>query len=99
MIWMKLYTEEFVKKNQQKYSFLHFFFFVVSFFFILAVCIEFAAPDFEMRQQIWKRHLPPSIKLSKDVDLQEIAMEFELTGMFMFVFVCVIHVYFFNLID
>jgi len=46
----------------------------------ITLTVEFTSPDFSLRRHIWKTHLPPKIPLADDVDLEDIAMQFELTG-------------------
>ncbi|MBD3175289.1 MAG: AAA family ATPase [Armatimonadia bacterium] len=46
----------------------------------IAVKVEFAAPDAQAREEIWRRHLPPSAPLADDVDLAALASEFRLSG-------------------
>ena len=46
------------------------------------LAIEFVVPDFELRQQIWIQHIPPAVKLDTDVDIKQIAMNYEITGGF-----------------
>ncbi len=42
--------------------------------------IEFRAPTAPEREQIWRRHLPDTVPLEDDVDLERLAEDFELTG-------------------
>eukprot|EP00899_Mesostigma_viride_P017150 jgi/Mesvir1/25436/Mv01713-RA.1 len=42
--------------------------------------VEFGAPDMRAREAIWRAHLPPDLPLSADVDLRQLAMDYELTG-------------------
>lgn len=46
----------------------------------ISLMLAFKPPDHSMRLNIWKAHLPNSIRRGPDVDLQEVAMNFELTG-------------------
>lgn len=48
----------------------------------ITLAIEFLVPDFALRQEIWRQHLLTDLKLDKDVDLKELAMNYELTGGF-----------------
>jgi hypothetical protein len=38
------------------------------------------APNYEMRNQIWKSIWPPHMPISSDVEWQKLAMDYELTG-------------------
>lgn len=46
----------------------------------ISVAVEFRLPDHNMRRQIWQKHLPPNIKLDGDVNLEAVALDFELSG-------------------
>jgi SpoVK/Ycf46/Vps4 family AAA+-type ATPase len=45
----------------------------------ITIKVEFAAPDREMRREIWRKLLPPRMPLAPDVDLDALA-EYELVG-------------------
>lgn len=42
--------------------------------------VAFHNPDYQLREQIWRLHLPKGIRLSKDVDLHALAFKYELSG-------------------
>ena len=42
--------------------------------------IEFEEPSISLRRQIWERHLPPSVPLAEDVDLDRLSRTFEFSG-------------------
>lgn len=42
--------------------------------------LRFPLPDAEARLEIWKKHLPASVPLDRDVDLERLASEFAFTG-------------------
>lgn len=44
------------------------------------VRVEFPPPDRESRREIWRRHLPATVPLAKDVDLDALADRFDLAG-------------------
>jgi hypothetical protein len=46
----------------------------------ITLVIDFMAPDYEMRDQIWKSILPPHMPISSDVEWHKLAMDYELTG-------------------
>lgn len=46
----------------------------------LAFRITFPVPDDELREQLWRAHLPASLPLADDVDLAELAHRYALTG-------------------
>ncbi len=46
----------------------------------LLVKIKFAEPDAEARATIWRHHLPAGVPLHADVDLQALAVRFDLAG-------------------
>jgi hypothetical protein len=39
-------------------------------------------PDPLLRANIWKAHIPPSVKVASDVDFNALALKYELTGGF-----------------
>jgi SpoVK/Ycf46/Vps4 family AAA+-type ATPase len=45
----------------------------------IGVVVEFGVPDFEMREKIWKSHIPPGVKTGP-VKWSGLAMGYELTG-------------------
>lgn len=46
----------------------------------LAFRIIFPVPDEELREQLWRAHLPSELPLAGDLDLGELARRYELTG-------------------
>jgi len=46
----------------------------------ITLAIEFKNPDPFLRSAIWKAHIPPSVSLSSDVNFDELAVKYELTG-------------------
>ena len=46
----------------------------------ILVKIRFPEPDREARRRIWEHHLPPQAPLADDIDLDELAERFEITG-------------------
>lgn len=46
----------------------------------ITLAIEFKNPDPFLRSAIWKAHIPPSVSLSSDVNFNELAVKYELTG-------------------
>ena len=46
----------------------------------ISLMVEFKLPDHNMREEIWRAHLPPAIKLGEDVDLMAMALNYELSG-------------------
>lgn len=46
----------------------------------IALKIHFQAPDTSLRRQIWRMHLPKSLPLTSDVNIEEIAEKYQLTG-------------------
>jgi SpoVK/Ycf46/Vps4 family AAA+-type ATPase len=45
----------------------------------ITVAIEFESPDATLREQIWRRHIPPGLPTDA-LDLRALAVSFELTG-------------------
>lgn len=48
----------------------------------IALSLMFEPPDARLRLAIWQKHIPKNLQLARDVDLQALAIEFELTGGF-----------------
>jgi SpoVK/Ycf46/Vps4 family AAA+-type ATPase len=48
----------------------------------IMLAIEFRKPDHLLRKNIWESHIPESMPLADDVDTNELAMRFELSGGF-----------------
>jgi SpoVK/Ycf46/Vps4 family AAA+-type ATPase len=48
----------------------------------IMLAIEFLQPDHLLRKTIWESHIPKDMKIADDVDLNELANRFELTGGF-----------------
>eukprot|EP01062_Namystynia_karyoxenos_P003020 TRINITY_DN11055_c0_g1_i1.p1 TRINITY_DN11055_c0_g1~~TRINITY_DN11055_c0_g1_i1.p1 ORF type:complete len:1107 (+),score=476.25 TRINITY_DN11055_c0_g1_i1:88-3408(+) len=46
----------------------------------ITLAIEFHLPDHHMRCEIWRKHVPPSLKVCDGVDWEALAMDYELTG-------------------
>lgn len=46
----------------------------------ISLMIEFKPPDHSMRHQIWASHIPPKLSLAPDVSLEQLALDYELTG-------------------
>ncbi|RME80202.1 MAG: AAA family ATPase, partial [Planctomycetota bacterium] len=46
----------------------------------ITLAIEFPKPDYLLRKEIWKNHLPEKIKLADDVNIDSLALRYELTG-------------------
>jgi adenylate kinase family enzyme len=42
--------------------------------------LEFEVPPAELREEIWRRHLPPQAPLAADIDLRALAEDFDFTG-------------------
>ena len=42
--------------------------------------VEFPFPDADLREQIWKRHVPPGAPLAADINFGFLARQFELSG-------------------
>jgi SpoVK/Ycf46/Vps4 family AAA+-type ATPase len=42
--------------------------------------LDFEIPPAELREEIWRRHLPPDAPLDPDIDLKALAEEFEMPG-------------------
>ncbi|MCM8796691.1 MAG: ATP-binding protein [Candidatus Omnitrophica bacterium] len=42
--------------------------------------VQFELPNWERRVEIWKRHIPPSLKLREDVDFTILAKKYEFSG-------------------
>ena len=42
--------------------------------------VHFPEPDYQARKQIWKKHIPDSLPLSDDVDIDRLARHYEITG-------------------
>ena len=42
--------------------------------------VEFKEPGPQLRKKIWENHLPKKIKISEDVDLDKIALRYEING-------------------
>jgi len=42
--------------------------------------IEFENPDMKERHQLWKNYLPDNVSLAREIKLNEIAQNYELTG-------------------
>jgi SpoVK/Ycf46/Vps4 family AAA+-type ATPase len=48
----------------------------------IMLAIEFRQPDHILRKTIWEAHIPQQMQLADDVDLNALALRFELTGGF-----------------
>lgn len=48
----------------------------------ITIALEFRQPDHLLRKAIWESHIPAEMKMSKDVDLNELSLRYELTGGF-----------------
>jgi hypothetical protein len=46
----------------------------------LAFRITFPIPDEDIREQLWRKHLPPTLPTADDLDLAELARKYQLTG-------------------
>jgi SpoVK/Ycf46/Vps4 family AAA+-type ATPase len=46
----------------------------------ISIKIEFPKPDVHMRQKLWKTLIPEELPLSRDIDFEELARNFDLTG-------------------
>jgi hypothetical protein len=46
----------------------------------LAFRVHFPIPDEEQREQLWRAHLPPSLPTAGDLDLEDLARKYPLTG-------------------
>lgn len=46
----------------------------------LSLCLSFPFPDEEMREELWKVHLPKEMPLTGPLDLRSLAARFELSG-------------------
>jgi SpoVK/Ycf46/Vps4 family AAA+-type ATPase len=42
--------------------------------------LQFPVPDEEQREQLWRVHLPSTVPVGKDLDLEELARKYPLTG-------------------
>ena len=48
----------------------------------ITLAVEFKVPNPRLRRSIWQAHVPDSVALDKDVNLEELALKFELSGGF-----------------
>lgn len=48
----------------------------------ITLSLEFPVPDFAMRSQIWRKHIPPKLPISQDIDWHSLSMDFEFSGGF-----------------
>ena len=48
----------------------------------ITLSLEFPVPDFAMRSQIWHKHIPPKLPISKDIDWHSLSMDYEFSGGF-----------------
>eukprot|EP01061_Rhynchopus_euleeides_P035907 TRINITY_DN6050_c0_g1_i1.p1 TRINITY_DN6050_c0_g1~~TRINITY_DN6050_c0_g1_i1.p1 ORF type:complete len:786 (+),score=359.07 TRINITY_DN6050_c0_g1_i1:263-2359(+) len=46
----------------------------------VTLAIEFANPDHHMRCEIWRKHIPSSLRVSDNVDFAALATDYELSG-------------------
>lgn len=46
----------------------------------ITLAIEFKNPDPFLRAAIWKAHIPSTVSLGPEVDFEELAVKYELTG-------------------
>lgn len=46
----------------------------------ISLMVEFKPPDHIMRLQIWRSHLPSALSLDKSISLEQLALNYELTG-------------------
>lgn len=46
----------------------------------ITMTFEFRRPDHTQRQQIWRRQLPAKIQRTDDVDINLLALKYELSG-------------------
>jgi hypothetical protein len=46
----------------------------------LAFRVHFPIPDEDQREQLWRSHLPPSLPTAGDLDLEDLARDYPLTG-------------------
>ncbi|MEO1057719.1 MAG: hypothetical protein AAFY28_12460, partial [Actinomycetota bacterium] len=46
----------------------------------LDVIVEFEEPDAELRARIWRHHLPPTAPLAPDLDIEQLARLYPVTG-------------------
>eukprot|EP01060_Flectonema_neradi_P030007 TRINITY_DN4270_c0_g1_i4.p1 TRINITY_DN4270_c0_g1~~TRINITY_DN4270_c0_g1_i4.p1 ORF type:complete len:964 (+),score=170.94 TRINITY_DN4270_c0_g1_i4:493-3384(+) len=46
----------------------------------ITLTMEFRAPDHQMRCEIWKKHIPPQLRVSDSVDWASLATDYELSG-------------------
>ncbi len=46
----------------------------------ITMTFEFRRPDHTQRQQIWRRQLPDKIQRTADVDINLLALKYELSG-------------------
>ena len=46
----------------------------------ITMTFEFRRPDHTQRQQIWRRQLPDKIQRTSDVDINLLALKYELSG-------------------
>ena len=46
----------------------------------LAFRVHFPIPDEEQREQLWRAHLPPTLPTTGDLDLEDLAKKYPLTG-------------------
>lgn len=46
----------------------------------VAFSIRFEVPGGDLRERIWRQHMPPDAPLAKDVDFQDLATLFEISG-------------------
>jgi ATP-dependent 26S proteasome regulatory subunit len=48
----------------------------------ITLAVEFHVPNPRLRCSIWQAHIPDSVTLDKDVNFEELALKFELSGGF-----------------
>uniref|UniRef100_A0A7S1W306 AAA+ ATPase domain-containing protein n=1 Tax=Neobodo designis TaxID=312471 RepID=A0A7S1W306_NEODS len=46
----------------------------------ISLMVEFTLPDHEMRERIWRAHLPDKLKIADDVSIDTVALDYELSG-------------------
>jgi SpoVK/Ycf46/Vps4 family AAA+-type ATPase len=46
----------------------------------ISMMVEFTLPDHEMRERIWRAHVPTQLKIADDVNIETVALDYELSG-------------------
>jgi SpoVK/Ycf46/Vps4 family AAA+-type ATPase len=46
----------------------------------ISLAVHFRLPDHNMRNSIWRKHIPKEIEVAEDVDFEKLGVEYELSG-------------------